>query len=174
MSEPTLLERLKASANIRRRVPWPGCDAEVMLRLPTEQDQIEASLAADRLYRDAKLDIGMHNVQDREAEQTTQLLWLCTLDPATGKQLCASIADFRRLLVGDVRAALVEALAAMQQECSPRLDNLNAEQFDALLCTVKKTPERALSNVSSICLLRKLCAYLAAQPSSSQTANGST
>ncbi len=170
----TTLERLKGSGGARRRVLWPGSDVEVDLRLPTEQDQIDASLAADRLYRDAKLDIGMHNIRDREAEQTTQLLWSCILDPATGKQLCSSVTDFRRLLVGDVRKALVEALSAFQQECSPCIDAMAAQEFDALILAVKKTPETALSNVTNISLLRRLVLSLAAQPSPSPTENGCT
>lgn len=171
---PTLLEMLKAGQGNRKRVPWPGSDgAEVELRPLTDQDQLDASLAADRMYRDAKIDIGMANIQDYEAEKTTQLLWRAVCDPQTGGRVCKDIAEFRALMTRGVRAALVLQLEEFTQECSPSLDTMEQEQYDALLMRVKKTPEAA-SSVSSICTLRRLCRSLAGQHATSQTGSGST
>lgn len=171
---PTLLEMLKAGQGNRKRVPWPGSEgAEVDLRPLTDQDQLEAGMAADQLYRDAKLDIGMANIQDYEAEKTTQLLWRAVCDPQSGGRLCKTIAEFRSLLTRGVRAALVQQLEEFTQECSPPLNTMGQEQYDALVARVKKTPEAA-SSVSSICTLRRLCMSLAVQLATSQTGSGST
>jgi hypothetical protein len=173
MDSRDIVQRLKAGTANRKPWHWPGTDVEVELRVLTDQDQLEAGLAADRLYRDAKIDVGMPNIQDYEAEKTTQLLFRAVLDPTTHKQLFGDIAEFRRILTKPVRDALGLALDELQQECSPPVDCMEQDEFDSLVAQVKKTPEATISSLSSISTLRKLCTYLAVPPANSPTDSGS-
>lgn len=170
----SLLDKLKAGTANRKALPWPGLpEAVVHLHVLSDQDQLEAGMAADRIYRDAKIDVAMANINDYEAEKTTQLLYRAVRDPSTGGRICPDIESFRRLLTKGAREALVHELNQLTQECSPPLDTMTQEQYDSIVESVKKNPQIVL-NHSSICLLRKLVMSLAAQLASLQAANGST
>ena len=173
MDSHGIVQRLKAGTANRKLWHWPGTDVDVELRVLSDQDQLEAGLAADRLYRDANVDVAMPNINDYEGEKTTQLLFRAVLDPATHKQLFADITEFRKVLTRPVRDALGRALDELQQECSPPVDCMSQDEFDRLVARVKKTPEQTLSKLSNISTLRRLCTYLAVPPAISPTANGS-
>lgn len=161
-----LLEKLMAGVANWREVQWPGSETAVCIRPVTEQDRLEATVAADRFFRDAKSQIGMENIRAYEDEYAVQILFRVVADPVTKKRLCEDIATFRKLLVGNTPRILTDHLNALASECSPAPDSMSSDEFDLLIERVKKNAGEALGNVSDIFVLRKLCSFLAARPSS--------
>jgi hypothetical protein len=172
--EENFLQMLRQGVANVKIVKWPGTELDVALRVLSDQDHLEANIAADTVYKTAGISVSMQNVQDYEAEKNVQLLFRAIVDPETRKPFCKSISEFRKLLSMGIRDALMEQVSEFQRECSPDPVNMPAEEFDNLLSAVKKNAERTLSNVSNIILLKKLISILVSHPETSQAANGST
>lgn len=170
-----ILARLKAGTSNRRATTWPGTDVAIELRPLSEQDYLDAGMAVDNIYAKSAIQIGMHNIQDYEAEKTTQLLMRAVCDPETHKPLTTDIGGFRRLLVGQgVKEQLVAELEEHTRQCSPRIAEMPADELEALMLRLKKTPDETVTSVSSISSLRKLVLSLVAQRHSLPMDSGST
>ena len=158
-----LLEKLKAGTRNKKRVCWPGTDAEVEIRVLSDYDYSEAGLAADNLYKAAGIKIGPENAEAYEFEIHAQLLYRAILNPETGKPVSPSITEFKQLLTRGVREQLIDELTNFQDECSPTPGNMTEAEFDILFERVKKNAETALLSVSSIGVLKRLITTLVSQ-----------
>lgn len=170
----SLLERLKAGVNNTKTINFPGTDIQVQVRVLNEQDQLDATLATDKIFRVAGSKIDRENVEAYEAEKNDQLLFRAIRDPETGGPVASSMTEFRQLLSEGVRKVLLDEVYTFQEENSPSPYNMNSESYDAVLQAVKKNAERTVTNLSSILLARRLIVSLAGQLASLQTASGST
>jgi hypothetical protein len=172
---PTALyDKLKAGTRNEQLVTWPGTDHQVLIRVLSNQDTLDASLAADRLYKEADSAVTFQNVGVYEAERDTQELYRACLDPETKKPVAPSISDFRRLLSQSVRRALIDEYNRLDEECNPRPMEMDAGEFDALVENLKKKPEETIGKISSSATLKKLCLFLASPPATSPKDSGST
>lgn len=169
-----LLEKLKAGIQNAKRLKWPGTDVDIDIRVLSEHDHHEASMAADRIYKVADINVGVENVDNYEAERTVQLLWRAVRNPETGGHVAKNITEFRTLLTRDARNILVDELNAFERECSPSPENLTDEQFDELFARVKKNAAETITSVSSISLAKRLIVCLAAPQQTLPADSGST
>jgi hypothetical protein len=170
----SLFEKIKAGSKNERSVLWPGTEHQVLIRVLSNQDTLDASIAADRFFKESDTAVAFQNVGVYEAERDTQELYRACLDPETKKPVAPSIADFRRLLSNGVRQVLIDEYNRIDEECNPRPDRMSNEEFDALLESLKKKPEEILGKISSFATLKKLCLFLASPPVTSLKDNGST
>jgi phage FluMu protein gp41 len=166
------INRLKAGRRNCIERQFPGSDVTVRVRLLTNQDVLDASLAADRIFREAGVEVSMQNVKVYEAEKDVQHLYRACAD-INGGPLAPTIADFRCQLTVSDKERLIEWYNELDAECNPSADTMTDGDFDALVESVKKNPE-AVSKVSSISTLRRLARFLASPPVSLQTGNGLT
>ncbi len=157
----SFLDMLRAGTKACKTITWPGTDIKVELRVANDQDRFEASLAADRIFSGAGIDIKMQNIDAYEAEKATQLLWRVLQKPGCEERVAHDIADFRRLLRDGVREKIAAEHTAWQQECSPDPYEMSDDEFESLLLSVKKNAEKTLSSVTNIFVLRKLSAIMA-------------
>jgi hypothetical protein len=169
-----LLKKIKAGQANRRRLRWPGTDIDIELRLLSVQDSLDASLAADRLYKDNENAVGFHNVSEYQLEKTIQQLYRACVEPGTNTPVVDSIAEFRRLVNGRERDMLVDEYSALDSECNPSPDTMSADEFDALVQNLKKKPSETTGSISSLSTLRRLCTFLASQPAHSPADSGCT
>lgn len=170
----SLLERLKAGVNNTKTIDFPGTDIQVQVRVLNEQDQLDATLATDKIFRVAGSKIDRENVEAYEAEKNNQLLYRALRNPDDGTPLASTITEFRQLLSEGRRKTLLDEVFAFQEECSPSPYEMDPVAYDALVQSVKKNAERTVTNLSSILLARRLIVSLAGQLASLQTASGST
>lgn len=170
----TLFDKLKAGTRNERAVSWPGTEHQVLLRVLSNQDTLDAAIATDRFFKDADTAVAFQNIGVYEAERDTQELYRACLDPESKKPFAPSIADFRRLLSIGTRRALIEEYNRLDEECNPRPLQMPDGEFDALVESLKKKPEETLGKISSSAILKKLCLFLASQPATSLKDSGST
>jgi hypothetical protein len=166
------LHKIKAGINNTAECKWPGTDITIRIRLLTNQDILESSLAADKTFRDCGSDVSVQNIKIYEAEKDIQHLYRATSD-LDGNSLAPNIAEFRKLLTVSDKEWLIERYNALDAECNPSADTMSDEDFDFLVESVKKNPA-AVSKLSSIYTLKRLARFLASAPVSLQTGNGST
>lgn len=170
----SFLKELKAGVDNKIVVRFPGTETEVELHVLSNQDTLDASLAADRLYKDQEIRVGFENIKDYESERTTQLLFRAMRVPGTGKTIADNITEFRSLLTVAERAALVDEYNALDERCNPSPETLPAEKFDALVEDLKKKPQETIGSISSMSTLRRLALFSASQAWPSPKDSGST
>lgn len=155
-----LIDKIKAGSQIKKTIDWPGADdAKVDLRIMTESDHLQASLEANKMFKETK--IGAENVDTYSAEQETQLLFRAIVDPDSGKQLFKSMAEFRRALIPEVKDVIADELDRLHEEYSPEPTTISDAEFDKLVQDVKKNAEEVITKLSDINTLRKLSLFLA-------------
>jgi hypothetical protein len=165
-----LLQKLKAGTANRKQIKWPDTDDMIEIRVASEQDHLDAVIAADNIFRDHK--IGFENVQAYQAEIETQLLYRCILE--NGERLFKNITEFRSILTPEVKNLLAETLNNLHEDCSPSPFKMSDAEFDKFYDSVKKKPEETLGKVSSTLMLRRLILFIIKQLPSSQTDSGTT
>lgn len=159
MSE--LLDRLKAGKSARSIVKLNGI--ELSLRALSEQDYMEAGIAAESAMKAAKIELSMSTAELFEAEKSSQLLLLALLDPS-GEPLAYTASSLRNALSREESAYLVEQYLAHEKSISPSERNMPEKEFQALLEEVKKTPGTPRLNDLSIATLKRLITVLACPP----------
>lgn len=157
----TLLEKIKASSYHKEETKWPGTDNMMHLRILNEEDHLQATISADKLFGETKFSV--QNIDQYNAELETQLLFRAIENPETGKQLFSNITDFRSLLTPEVKDVLADELDALHEEYSPDPFKMDEEKFDKLLFDLKKNAKKTAGNVSNIHIARKLIIYLVNQ-----------
>jgi hypothetical protein len=167
-----LLETIKAGTRNYVERALPGTDVNIRIRVLTNQDILEASMAADDVWRISGNGVSMQNIKVYEAEKDIQHLYRACTD-LDGKPLAPNITQFRRLLTVLDKEWLIEQYNALDAECNPSVDTMTDDDFDALVEAVKKNPDTALKPLN-ISTLRRLALFLASAPVNSQTGNGST
>jgi hypothetical protein len=169
-----LFEKLKAGTRNEKEITWPGTEQKILVRVLSNQDTLEASIAADRVFKDSDTAVAFQNIGVYETERDTQELFRTCLDPETKQPVAQTVTDFRKLLTSGVRKALCDEYNKLDEECNPRPEEMSGEEFDALLENLKKNPESVLGKVSSFATLKRLCLSLASPPATSLKASGST
>ena len=167
-----LLNKIKAGSDHKKETVWPGMDVKINIHVANEQNNLDASLATDKLFKDTT--IGIANIDDYNGERETQLLFRVLKDPETGNPVFNNITDFRNLLTPEIKNILADELDSLHEESSPDPAKMTEDQFDKLINDVKKNVDLEAGNISSIFIARKLITYLVSQPTKSQTGNGST
>jgi hypothetical protein len=170
----SLFEKLKLGTKNEKSVLWPGTQHRIVLRVLSNQDMLESSVAADRFFRDSDTAIAFQNIGMYEAERDTQELYRACMDPQTKGPVAPTITDFRALLNQGSRSLLIDEYNALTDDTSPKVDDMPAAEFDALVERLKKNPAQAIGSVSSSRTLRRLCLYLADRPAISPKDSGST
>lgn len=159
-----LIDRIKAGSEHSETIDWPGTDdCKVAIRLCSENDNLQATLATDVIFKGYP--IGAENATAYDAERETQLLFRAVLDPETNKSLFLKMLDFRQILTPEIKDSLAESLDELHQRYSPDPSTLTDEEFDALVQNVKKNGEAALANVYGMHTLKRLSIFLASPPS---------
>lgn len=158
-----LLAQLKAGAQAVAKVKLG--DIELGLRLLTEQDYMEAQLAVDTEMKLKKLTLDVATADIFEDEKTSQLLLRALVDPTTSQPIAPSAKALREALTRAQRVVLIEAYLAHEKQYSPSERTVTDAEFNALLETVKKTPEMTALNDLSLETLKKLILSLASQQS---------
>ena len=154
-----LLDKIKAGSLHKKEVTWPGTEQKVHLRVLNENDHLQASLAADKIFDGTT--IAIQNLNQYNAELETQYLFRAIENPETGKRLFSNITEFRDIITPEVKNKLAEELDSFHEDCSPDPYKMSDEDFDKLVADVKKNVEETVGNVSSISTLRRLIIYLA-------------
>jgi hypothetical protein len=168
------LKLIKAGAANRRRIKWPGTDTDIELRVLSNAQISDASLAADTLYRKQGVSVALHNLDDWRREMTVQQLFRACVEPGTDTTVAATITEFRELCTRTEADLLVQEYSALEQEANPSPETLSEEQFDALIAEVKKKPEQTIGSISNIATLKRLASFLANQQYNLPTDSGST
>jgi hypothetical protein len=169
-----MLKMLKAGQANRRRVQWPGTDTDIELRLLSNAQISEASLAADALYNKQGVSVQLHNLDDWRREMTIQQLFRACVEPGTDTPVAATVAEFRELCSRTEADLLVQEYEALEQQTNPSPQEMSADEFDALLEQVKKKPQQTIGSISNIATLRRLSTCLASLLWTSPKASGAT
>jgi|GEM_PF-778832 hypothetical protein len=174
-----LIEKLKAGKSNIRIMKFPGTDEDIGITVLTEGETQEAMFAAERLYKDSKIEVSGVTVGSYTSEQNTQILSRALVDPGRKKadgsyeRYFKSVGELRGLLRREAKETLIEEYNRFEEETSPSPLKISAEELDILLEDIKKNPE-TVGNVSSFCMLRELTLYLVNQLVILQKGNGST
>jgi len=169
-----ILQQLRAGAKNRKTIMWPGTQIPVDIKILTDADEQSAEFAAENLFKQAKLDIAFHNVENFQLEQTTQKLYRALRVPGTDDPVEPDISAFKQQLTRIERDLLVDEMNAFYEEWNPNPRTMPAEEFDAMIESLKKKPRETILSVSSFATLKLLAIYLANQLATSQAANGVT
>ena len=161
-----ILQRIKAGSEITKEIDWPGVEGgTVLLKVLTDNDNLQAGLAADKIFSGSK--IGVENMRNYDAEVETQMLYRSVKDPETKRGITNNISDFRSLLTTDIKDALATELDLLHEECSPNPVTMPEEEFDILLKDLKKKPVKErlelIGNVSSFHTVKRLLKCLVSQ-----------
>lgn len=159
-----LLERLKAGKSAIANVSLNG--VEFGIRVLSEQDYLEAGLAAEAAMKVACIELSISTSDLFEAEKSGQLLLRALVNPADGKQITTDAKTLRAALSRDEVAYLIEQYLSHEKSISPSERNMSEADLLALLEEVKKTPQTPRLNGLSIVTLKKLITTLAAQHAS--------
>ena len=164
--------KTEAGVNNTKTIDFPGTDIQVQVRVLNEQDQLDATLATDKIFRVAGSKIDRENVEAYEAEKNNQLLYRALRNPDDGTPLASTITEFRQLLSEGRRKTLRMVFCVQKNAVLPLIEwtLLHTSPVQS----VKKNAERMVTNLSSIVLARKLIITLANQLVRSQTDNGSS
>jgi hypothetical protein len=169
-----LLSKIKNGSNNFVDVLFPGTSTLIRIKLLSNQDTLDATLAADKIFKASDVPVTFQNVNTYENEKTVQLLFRSCRNPDNGEPIAADVTEFRRLLSNEERSALIDEYNALAQECNPSPMEMDPAEFDALIAQVKKNIQETIGNISNLQTLRKLSRYLAEELLSLQKDNGPT
>jgi len=163
-----IIDRIKAGCRNNVVVRWPGTDSEITLRVLSKAELHEATFAAHHRFVYSKVSVEAHTIETFKDEETVQILYraLSGVGDETGKPLAASVDKFRANVSSEEISELAQRYEQLQDECSPSMEAMSDEQFDAFLNDLKKKPEPIISSVSSIDFARRLLRSLVAPPES--------
>jgi len=156
-----LLEKIKSSGKQRKEVKWPGTDNVIHLRVLNENDHLQSTLAADKLFKETT--IALQNIDQYNSELETQYLFRSIEDPESGKQLFPNITSFRDELTPEIKEILATNLDTLHDEYSPDPYKMDDDAFDKIIKDVKKNAKATVGSVSNIHVARRLIIYLAKQ-----------
>jgi hypothetical protein len=158
------LDKLKAGQSAIARVNL-GDDVEIGLRILTEQDYLSAQIATDQAMKAEGLELNISTSEAFEAEKTSQLLLRSMVDIDTGELLAKSAKHVRTSLSRDQKNVLISAYLEHEQQFSPMAGrNMGEHDFNDLLDTLKKTPEKVNLNDLNSGTLKRLIVVLASPP----------
>lgn len=159
-----LLERLKAGKSVIAKKSVNG--VEFGIRVLSEQDYLEAGLAAEAAMKASGVELSISSSDLFEAEKSGQLLLRALVNPIDGKPVAVDAKTLRAALSREEVAYLIEAYLAHEKSVSPSERNMPESELRALVDEVKKTPQTPSLNGLSSVTLKKLIAILVVPPAS--------
>lgn len=159
-----LLERLKAGKSAVAKVTITGVDFG--LRVLSEQDYLEAGMAAEAAMKAAGVELSVATAELFETEKSSQLLLRALVNPADNKAVATTAKDLRAALSREEVAYLIEQYLSHEKTISPSERNLSDDDLMALLEEVKKTPKTLRLNDLSFAMLKRLITISVSQPAS--------
>jgi hypothetical protein len=167
-------EKLKLGTRNIKNIKYPGSAEDVTLKILSNADIQDAIFATERFFKATDMTVSSTTLDAYEDERTTQILFRALRDPDDPKKPFAPSADeLRKQMSKDEKTLLSGEYTAFEQECSPSLEKMTEEEFDALWEEVKKKPQIQLNSLNLGTQIR-LLRYLASRPSTSPTHSGST
>ena len=173
----SLVDKLKAGKRNVSLLKYPGTDDDIGITVLTEAEHQETIFAAERVFKDACIEISATTLAAYNAELNTQTLFRAIVDPAKKSKdgICEryfrSVDELRGVLQREAKETLIEAYNAVDDECNPSPERLSEERLEAIFSEVKKNPISGRD--LSLTTLRELIIYLASRPSISPKDNGS-
>lgn len=159
-----LLERLKAGKSAVAKVTISGVDFG--LRVLSEQDYLEAGMAAEAAMKAAGVELSVATAELFETEKSSQLLLRALVNPADNKAVAMTAKELRAALSREEVAYLIEQYLSHEKTISPSERNLSDDDLMALLEEVKKTPQTPRLNDLSFAMLKRLITISVSQPAS--------
>lgn len=141
----SLLERVRAGTKNHQVISWPGSKVRVRLRILSRGELQEAIFAAQAHFKSNDVAVDLTMVEAFEDEKTVQVLFRAlegVEDEEQGKAICSDIDVFRNLVTRDELSELAQAYELFEQECSPNLETMPADQFKTFLDALKKSQKR--------------------------------
>lgn len=159
-----LLAKLKAGKSATKTVSLRG--VELGFQLLSENDYLEAGLAAIDFFKSRKIDdVNMANAELFEGEKSTQLLLRALVLPGSNDPVAESPLQLRKSLNREDKDWLIDQYLEFEKEHSPMAGhNMSADEFTTLLDTLKKTPETVNLSALNSETLRRLVTALAFLP----------
>jgi hypothetical protein len=169
----SLIEKLKAGKNNIKATAWPGTDERIGIVILTEAEIQAAHFETELLFKQRGIEFTAATVDTYQSEQNTQALARAIVDVTTKKPIFKNADELRGLLNHpDIKAALTSEYNEWQADCSPAIETMSEEKYDALFADVKKNPS-ILSDLNSK-TLKGLIIYLADRQTKLQMVSGST
>lgn len=161
----SLLEQLKAGKSVVKTVILGNVD--LGLRLLSDNDYLEAGLAVIDFFKaKGMLDVNVASSELFEAEKANQLLLRGLVTPG-GDPVADSPLQLRNALSRADKDFLMTEYLDFERQHSPMAGrNMNDAEFEALLDTLKKTPETANLSDLNTDTLKRLITALVSQPAS--------
>ncbi len=160
----SILAKLKSGKRNHIDTVFPGTDASLRIQILSNQEILDSSIAADRVFKLADIQITFQNSNEYQNEKNTQQLFRACVDPETEKPFAADILEFRKLTTSEERDCLIDEYNKLSQDTNPSPENMAHDEFDAIVEAVKKNPKETIGNISSTRLLKKLLHSMASQP----------
>lgn len=157
-----LLKKIMADKVKTKDILFPGTAHKITLHILSCADDLEASIAADKHYRTAGIPVGVENIDQYQAEKTTQLLYRATREPGTDTPLTPDINSFRELLSISERVVLSEEVFDFKEEVDPTTTNFTDEELHNCAATILKNID-VVRTITSNQKLRSLVVYFANQ-----------
>ncbi|MEW6562712.1 MAG: hypothetical protein AB1400_05700 [Pseudomonadota bacterium] len=159
-----LLDRLKAGKSAI--APVKVGDVDFGLRVLSEQDYLDAGIAAEAAMKAAGVELSVSTAELFETEKSSQLLLRALVNPADNKTVATTAKDLRAALSREEVAYLIEQYLNHEKTISPSERNLSDDDLMALLEEVKKTPQTPRLNDLSFAMLKRLITISVSQPAS--------
>ncbi len=175
----SLIEKLKAGKHAVKIITWPGTNNAIGITVLTEAESQSAHFETELMFKQKGIEFSAANVDEYQSEESTQILARALVDPEAKDKngdpvrIFKSADELRGLIAHpDIKAALIQEYNDWQTECSPKIESMTEEQYDALFSEVKKNA--SCLNSLSLRTLRGLIIYLADRQTKLRKASGST
>lgn len=166
-----ILQQMLAGTSGGIPVDIPKSNVKMHLRVLTDFEEQQAEFAAEAVFVDAKIPIGMHNFDLLQLERTTQKIFLALTDDE-GNRVAESAQKFKQSLTRIFQNMLVEKYNDLEEKCNPNPEKMTDSAYEEIVSAVKKKPDATVLNISSLTTLRRLIITLVNQLSNLQMDSG--
>lgn len=173
-----LIEKLKAGKNNVRIIKFPGTDEDIGITVLTEAETQDAVFAAERVFKDAGIEVSATTIGAYQSELNTQILFRCLANPekkkpdGTRERFFKDLREFKSLLAREVKDSLIEEYNSFESECSPSPLKMTEDEFDRLFDELKKSPQTVGKGLN-LKTAKGLIIYLASRPAILPKVSGS-
>lgn len=159
-----LIERIKASHDVRRVVSWPGrTDIKVEIRLLSLSEARKAKVDNQLEFKNDGIEISMHNLADYREQEAVHGMWRAFYNPETGERIFRSAEHLRNFCTPDELKKLCDEYNAFAEANDPSIEEVSDESVDMLIETLKKTPDLVQLKLVSLNMAWKLVRTLVAR-----------
>jgi len=166
-------EALRAGISFKKLIKWPiqESSAFVNMRVPNDQDRMQARFEAKKLFDVAKIPIDIGTGEEFETEVQRQMLYRILSCQDEDKPIAPTITAFREIITTEIFNFLDGELSKLQEKLSPVEDELTDEEFDRIYEMVKKN-KASISSITNTRILQRLLTFTVGQESNSQLDSG--